>query len=192
LPLPTKFVVDRLCREGVEDGQARYWADLAGGSLTLAQDLAAMNIYEEKCQLAEQLSGLSHGTALELAAWLQERAKDYAESYLKQHKDHAQSMATREGQGRWLSMVAHIFTTALRMSAGADPNELPGAGDQAAVLETLARRFGTVGCAEAIRATSRAQGQLEANANPTLTFESLMLNYLGLASRRGHEALRSG
>lgn len=189
VPLPEGFVRGRLDEAGVDPSEGRYWADFTAGELGPALQLAQMGIYKTKCQLVEQLAGLTGRTVLEFAGNIAVWAKEYANAYLEAHPGRSQAQATRLGFDCIGQMITHAFRQALRASAGAK-----GAGflDQPALIESLAGSFGAWGCSQAIRATWRAQATLSRNVNPTLIFESLMLNYLDYARPGSPRAGRAG
>ena len=144
-----------------------------------ALQFADMGLYQTKCQLIEQLAALTPKTVLESAANIAAWAKDYASSYLKAHPGRSQAQATRLGYACILQMIAHAFHHALRISV--DPDQAWTCPDQPNTISSLAQRYDPWGCNQAIRATWRAQTTLTHNVNPTLIFESLMLDYLDYA-----------
>lgn len=182
--LPKDFVEGRLIKEGVTETQAVYWADFVGGRLGLAINLAKMGFYETKQQLTEKLARLGYPTVLESAEWLSEKARQYAQDYLKDHPNHSQAQVVRQGQGQLLELISHAFSLALRVSTG-NKSLYPENLEQGDLIEQIGHKFGSIGCAEAIRTTARAYGLLQANVNPTLIFESVMLNYLDYISGAG-------
>ena len=179
VPLPGDFVRRHLDKAGVEPVEAQYWADFTAGQLGSALQFSEMGLYQAKCQLIEQLAGLTAQTVLEYAASITAWAKGYAVSYLKAHPGRSQTQATRLGYECIGQMIAHAFHHALRISA--DPNQAWTCPDQTAAISSLARRYDPWACSQAIRATWRAQTTLAHNVNPTLIFEALMLNYLDYA-----------
>ena len=171
------LITDHLQRNNVDPVEAGYWADFSDGRLGPALQLARADLYRQKRELVDHLAALNHGSALLIAAWIVQQAKSYAQIYLKEHPQYSQTAASRQAHHFWLGVIIHALAQALRCLGG-----LPGALDQPAAIEQLAGRFGLAGCADAIGATVRAQAQLQANTNPALVFESLMLHYLDYGS----------
>ena len=137
-----------------------------------------MDIFKEKCELVEHLSRLNYETALTLAAWLVERAKKFGKSWQDKHPKDTTATADRHGYECWLEIICHVFYMALRGATGPDMG-LPIESEQADIVGRITRKYDAWGCAGAIRAIYRAQGQLEANVNPGLLFESLLLECIG-------------
>jgi len=63
--------------------------------------------------------------------------------------------------------------------------------DQRVLIEQIALKFGVSGCAEAVYVTHRASSELDANTNPSLLFESLLLQYLDCMSSSRYNATAS-
>jgi len=180
-PLPIGFVRQRLIDSGLADVQAEYWADFSQGQLGTALQLSRMALYDVKCQLVAKLAELDYSSLLVMAQWLVARAKDAAQAYLQEHPDASASQATRKGQFCLLQIAAHTFHQALRSTLGS-PLPARQCCDQPEPIRRIAEKLTPDGCAAAVRATCKAQRLLQANANPTLIFESLLLDYIDCAS----------
>ena len=180
--LGVNYVEQALSEKGVAEPERRYWANFSQGRLGLALRLSELEMFGPKCELIEQVAKLGYENVLTLAAWMVEQAKEFALRVVATQKDLAQSSAVRQGQKLLLEMLSHGFNRALNYSAGSETSE----SSQGEQIERLAETFGPLGCAEAIWATFRAQTKLEANVNPALLFESLMIEYLDCRSRLGH------
>jgi DNA polymerase III delta prime subunit len=181
VPLASDFVREKLIEAGVAEDEAQYWADFCGGRLGVGLRLARMELYERKCLIIKRLTELSYVVALELAGDLVDSAKDYAQKLLKENPGNSPSDAERQGQFHWLEILIHAFSLALGIISRPEGREMQF-NDQVESIEKLAARYGALGCSEAIRSTYRARGLFGANVNPTLIFESLMLEYLGYTS----------
>ena len=179
--LPENYVYSRLEQIGLDEVQAAYWADLCQGRLGAALLLAQMKIYPHKCRLVERFAQLDHRSVLTLAGELVELAKKYAQDYTETHRDLSQGDAERQGQMQWLDIIAHTYGAALKLAVTGSESPV-GRFDQCETLKRMAGEYGPLGCGEAIRATFRARALLQANVNPTLVFETLLLEYLGYAS----------
>lgn len=180
-PLPVDFVAAQLSKAGLNEIECRYWADFSQGRLGPALRLGQLELYQTKSELIEQLAGLNWATALTTAAWITEQAKGFSQRLLAVREDLAASSATRQGYRFFLEVLSHGFNQALRQGTLG-----PAAGvDQAEAIGRLAQMFGPAGCGEAIWAIFRAETMLEANVNPTLLFESLMLECLDCGFRLG-------
>jgi len=158
--------------------QTSYWADFSQGRLGLAMRLAKLELYDAKQKLIEQISQLSHNNALTLAGWIVEETKGYSQRVVAEQKDLTGSSATRQGFQLFLEMLSHTFQLALQNRTGPEV-------DQGTEIAQIAEAFGPLGCSEAIWLTFKSQTKLEANVNPTLLFESLMLQYIDCGSRLG-------
>jgi len=187
LPLPRAFVHERLVAAGVVEPAAGYWADFSVGQLGQALQFAQLDLYPTKCALIEELTRLSYGCALQLAAHITEYAKSFAKNYRKLHPDQSEGLAMRLGHAFSLQVLCHSFSLALRFAAGGGPAPL----DQPDCIEQIARKYGSFGCARAIGATSRAQRLLDANVNATLIFEWLMLLYITYACAGATSLIRA-
>jgi DNA polymerase III subunit delta' len=179
--LPQGFVWEKMIDAGVPPEEAQYWSDFSGGRLGVGLRLAGMEMYDRKCFIINKLSNLSYAGALELAAELVNLAKDYAQKLLKENPSLSPSDAERKGQFHWLEILIHAFSLALRTASGSMEFENQ-CSDQVDSITQIAAQYGALGCGEAIRATYSARRLFGANVNPTLIFESLMLDYLCYAS----------
>jgi DNA polymerase III subunit delta' len=207
-PLPYTFISEKLAAAGVPTEQVRYWADFCNGRLGPALELAQMNLYEKKCQLIEQLANLNYYSALDVAAWIVDQAKEFARSYQKQHKESPAedtkkpgpakkksgrsresgqplTSLTRLGQTYFLQMLSHAFSETLRFH-GQQEQEKPQSvnPESARQIAQIAQKYPPWACARAVRATARTEGLLQANVNPSLLFESLMIEYIDCAASR--------
>ncbi len=171
-PLGREFITGKLVEAGASAEAAGYWANFSGGRLGMALNLSGSVLGEVRSDLLSRLSAVDYDTALEMAGWLVDVGKKYGDS-LKDETEQSGAENTRDGQILLMEMMIHGFSLALREAAGVD---VSGAGERDSVSK-LAGRFGSYGASEAIRATARAQGQLYANVNATLLFESLLLEY---------------
>ncbi|MCK5271159.1 MAG: AAA family ATPase [Sedimentisphaerales bacterium] len=207
-PLPYTFISEKLTAAGVPAEQVRYWADFCNGRLGPALELAQMNLYEKKCQLIEQLANLNYYSALDVAAWIVDQAKEFARSYQKQRQEAPADNAkkpgpakkkggrsresgqpltspTRLGQTYFLQMLSHAFSETLRFH-GRQEQENPQSvnPESARQIAQIAQKYSPWACAKAVRATARTEGLLQANVNPSLLFESLMIAYMDCAALR--------
>ena len=214
-PLPYTFINEKLTAAGVPAEQVRYWADFCNGRLGPALELAQMNLYEKKCQLIEQLANLNYYSALDVAAWIVDQAKEFARSYQKQRQEPPDknikkpgpakkggrsresgqplTSPTRLGQTYFLQMLSYAFSEALRFHGRQEPEQaddgLPDNTETQSVspesvrqITQIAQKYSPWACARAVRATARTEGLLQANVNPSLLFESLMIEYLRVGS----------
>lgn len=186
--LPVAFIVQRLQEAGCDIGQGQYWSDFSEGRLGVALELASMGLYGQKCELVNRLAKLDYDSVLELAGWLVDQAKEYAESYLKINPGQSQSATVRRGQKFFLQMMAHTFHLAIRYLAGGGGMD-SGPADQAEEISRIARMFGLTGAGQAIRSTERAGRLFDQNVNVSLIFESLMLQYLN-CSKKAKKAVK--
>ncbi len=181
VPLTKEFVREKLIEAGVAGDEAHYWADFSGGRLGVGLRLARMEMYDRKCRIIKDLTELSYANALELAGELLDSAKDFAQKFLKENPGNSTSDAERQGQFHWLEILIHAFGQALHTASQPEGVEIPG-NEQIEFIKKIATRYGVLGCSEAIRSTFRARRLFGANVNPTLIFESLMLEYLDYTS----------
>ena len=207
-PLSYTFISEKLAAAGVPAEQVRYWADFCNGRLGPALELAQMNLYEKKCQLIEQLANLNYYSALDVAAWIVDQAKEFARSYQKQHKEppaedtkksgptkkkggrsresgQPLTSPTRLGQTYFLQMLSHAFSETLRFHGQQEQGKPQSVNPESArQIAQIAQKYPPWACARAVRATARTEGLLQANVNPSLLFESLMIEYVDCAALR--------
>ena len=201
-PLPYTYISEKLAAAGVPAEQVRYWADFCNGRLGPALELAQLNLYEKKCQLIEQLANLNYYSVLDVAAWIVDQAKEFARSYQKQQqappddnvkkpgpakkkggrsRESSQPLTspTRLGQTYFLQMLSHAFSETLRFH-GQQEQEKPQlvSPESDRQIAQIAQKYSPWACAKAVSATARTEGLLQANVNPSLLFESLMIEYL--------------
>ncbi|MCK4627837.1 MAG: AAA family ATPase [Sedimentisphaerales bacterium] len=205
-PLPYTFIHKRLTATGVPAEQVRYWADFCNGRLGPALELAQLNLYEKKCQLIRQLAGLNYYSALDVAAWIVDQAKEFARSYQKQRQEPSTddtkkpgptkkkggrsresgqplTSPTRLGQTYFLQMLSHAFSEALRFHGQQEQGKPQSVNPESArQIAQIAQKYSPWACAKAVRATAHTEGLLQANVNPSLLFESLMIEYLRVES----------
>ena len=179
-PLSYERVHEQLVQAGVSDEQGRFWADFSEGRLGVALELAQMSIYELKCELVMQLSQLSDQTALDISAWLLEKAKQIGKSYLSLHPEHSAGDATRLGQRYLLQMISHAFSQALRMRVQGPDQDVQGL-DQPMQIAGLAGIFAPESCGMVIREAYRTERLFQLNVNPALLFDSFMIKCLNYA-----------
>ncbi|MCK5269992.1 MAG: AAA family ATPase, partial [Sedimentisphaerales bacterium] len=193
-PLPYAFISEKLAAAGIPAEQVQYWADFCNGRLGPALELAQLNLYEKKCQLIEQLANLNYYSALDVAAWIVDQAKEFARSYQKQYKEppaedtkkpglakkkggrsresgQPLTSPTRLGQTYFLQMLSHAFSETLRFH-GQQEQEKPQSvnAESARQIAQIAQKYSPWACARAVRATARTEGLLQANVNPSLLF----------------------
>jgi len=103
------------------------------------------------------------------------------------------SSPTRLGQTYFLQMLSYAFSEVLRFhgckgqgQAGGglpDNTETQSARSESArQIAQIAQKYSPWACARAIRDTTRAEGLLQTNVNPSLLFESLMIEYIDCAT----------
>lgn len=201
--LDVSIVYDRLIESGLHRDEAEYWSGFCGGRLGLAIELGRLGLYNAKEELLEQLAGLEQKTALVFADWLVKQAKQYGTASKDEEfddsetagvdllddieiasedekSDDSEPASVRQIQNYFLQMIAYEFRSALRLAAARrDETPIAARADQKCLR--LADSFGVYGCSMAIRHTVTAERQLAANVNPSLLFESLMLNYTNSA-----------
>ena len=139
--------------------------------------MAKLDFYATKCLLVEQLAQLSRKTVLKFAEWLVEAGKAFSKNILKVSPELSASDTTRQGYVTLMEVITHSFVMALyyQVNSGRIDGENV---DQPGEIQQLATKTGPLACSRAIRGVSRAQKRLQANVNPTLIFESLLLEYL--------------
>jgi len=181
-PLPEVFIREKLAQANVPPEQSEYWADWSEGSLGLALQMSGLGVFPVLCEMISQLAALSYTTALTLGQWISQQSQDLAKTYQKANPQASDSSAGRTGHRLFLQPLSQIFRAAMRLATdGQIAFSLPAKESEA--LSKIAASYGDYGCSEAIRATLKAQQQLESNVNAALIFESLVLNYLDCALR---------
>ena len=173
-PLPNDFIYEELIGRGVPTEQGGFWADFCDGRLGVALELSKTNLYQKRLELLGQLGNLSYHSALDLAQWLVEQAKEWSQVYAKEHPETTPNEAMRRGQSYFLQMLAHTFSMTLRDSAVCTSET--SASDPA--ISRLAQKYSAWACSRAVRATNRTERLIQANVNPSLLFENLILEYM--------------
>jgi len=201
--LPTSFIESHLLTLGIENGEAKYWSDFCDGSLGGAIDQAGKQLYSIKNTLIEKLAQLSRTSVIEFAKWIIDQVKAESKKYQKEDKGLTASAATRAAYKSIIAIFSHTLKVAIRMQAVLQKGgfELSGESngiflalsqtDQRVLIEQIALKFGVSGCAEAVYVTHRASSELDANTNPSLLFESLLLQYLDCMSSSRYNATAS-
>jgi len=175
------FIYRHLQASGIPDEQSRYWADFCDGSLGVALELAKVEgFYAAACELMGKMAELSYESALDTAEWLTEKGKEFCESYLQQNPDNSASDAARLGYSCILKVISHSFAAALGYPAGRVP---VAEAENRGAIERLADEYDAYGCSQAINAANTAQSRLNANVNPALIFETLLLECIDYAAR---------
>ncbi len=186
--LDKAFILEKMSQSGVDTNQQNYWADFCQGQLGWGLSLIQLDLYETKCNILSQLVDLRAESVLDFAKWLVDQAKDFGKNYVDQKLGASASSANRQGMSLFLAIMAHGLNQALRLLAHQGA-QVELQFDQADVLDRLARKFGIYGCNEAIWAIHEAEKMLEANVNPTLLFEKLLLQCVECVRRSGEKGL---
>jgi len=173
-PLPNEFIYEELIGRDIPAEQGVFWSDFCDGRLGVALELAQTNLYQKRQELLGQLGGLSYHSALDLAQWLGEQAKEWAQSYIKKNPEGTAAKATRRGQGYFLQILSHTFSRALRDWVVCTSETTASE----ATISRIAQKYSPWACARAVRATNRAERLIQANVNPSLLFENLILEYM--------------
>ena len=134
-PLPRDFVSDRLIREGVEVGEARFWAAYTQGSLGESLRLAGGSLYAMKRELVDRLVAMDSGGA-DLAEWLTKQAEKLTNATVAEDRLLARSLAGRRVAALLLGLMAGVYRDVLSRSAGRDRPYIHA--DQADAIDRLA------------------------------------------------------
>ena len=171
--LDVGLVETKLIEMGIARQQAEFWADFAAGSLGQALNLAELDLYPVKTELYEKLGSIGYSSVIDLAEWMINTAKQYGKVYLETHPKHSSSDATRQGQLLIIRLMTYAFRCAMLYSV--DGKML--CNDQPGPIQELAAKFDNEKLSEMIRAGHTASMRLSSNVNPSLTFESLLIDY---------------
>ena len=174
-PLPTDFVTKRLSEDGGEPAGAGFWAHYADGSIGQGRRLAEMDLYAVKRELVERLAGLADVIDAELGEWLAGRAEALADSAVSADKQLARTLATRQGAGLLLGLIASIYQDALAVASGKSAPTIHA--DQAGEIERLAGNLagGAVLAAEIITQLARYEQLLWRNVNPKTVWDNVLI-----------------
>ena len=172
--LSLDFVSERLTAAGVAESEAAYWAEFTQGSLGAALGLSEMQLYDMACELTRRLAGLTAANVLDTAEWMVNAAKEYGKKVTEENKERSASAATRDGQHQILNMLIHALNRAMRSQV----NYVTDSYDTETAIGEHSLRFDLPALPDAVRATHEAHEKIDANVNPTLIFESLLLGYL--------------
>ena len=188
--LPPSFIASQLMPLTSEQSEASYWSDFCEGSLGSAIDHVNKQLYPIKNSLVEKLAQLDQTGVIALAKWIVDQAKAETKKYQKNDKALTASAATRTAYRSFIGILAHTFKIAIRSHAVMQRGDLDTSGeaqgiflplsqgDQWVLIDQIALKFGISGCAKAVYITHQISSELDANTNPSLLFESLLLQYL--------------
>lgn len=172
-PLPEAFVVEKLRTAGVAEPEARFWAAYTGGSAGVALRLAAQGLYAMKCELVDRLAALTQSVDPELGEWLARQADTLAEAVTREDKQLAASLATRQGTGTLLGLIAGIYRDAMALAAGAEQGLVHD--DQRGQIERVAAALGLDRTVEIVDQLARFEQLVWRNVNPKVVWDNVVI-----------------
>ncbi len=174
--LPNEFVLAQLQSRNIPNEQALFWTHFCNGRLGIALTLAQLDFFDQMQALLNALASLGYRNMLDVAQLMVDSAKHFSQEYLKHNSKHSASDATRMGYQLFIQLYCWAFQMAIYSHSGWNSAEMPS-GKPIAVL---ARKYDPLMCARAIQISARTESALTTNANPSLLFESLLLDYIEL------------
>ncbi len=171
--LNTNMIKSKLVEQDVEANEAEFWAEFSAGSLGQALNLAKMDIYHVKKELYEKIAKISYPSVIDFSEWLVSTAKQYGKTYIEHNPKHSSSDAARQGQLLMIGLMTYAFRAAMLYSI--DGRTV--CPDQAGSIIEISTKFDNETLSEMIRISHNACQRLASNVNPSLTFESLLLDY---------------
>ena len=171
--LDSDLIKSKLIDIDIEPQQAEFWAEFSSGSLGQALSLANMDLYPVKIELYEKIGKISYASVIDLAEWMISTAKQYGKTYIEHFPKHSTSDAARQGQLLIIRLMTYAFRAAMLYSL--DGRMI--CPDQSGPIQDLATRFDNETLSEMIRTSHNACQRLASNVNPSLTFESLLIDY---------------
>ncbi len=177
-PLGTGFVTDRLIAEGVDPGEAAFWASYTEGAVGRAMKLAAEGMYETKRDVIARLAGLAPAGDSKLAEHLAGLADKRATAAVTEAKKQdgaelSKLLASRRAGGTMLELIASAYRDALTLATGADRPLVHE--DQHREVQALAQRFDPVELANILEALSRCEQLLWRNVNPKTVWDNAVI-----------------
>ncbi len=171
--LSQDLIKGRLEQEGVSSQESAFWADFCEGRLGQALGLSKMGLYQVKQELFDKMAAIDYGSVVDIAGRIVEIAKEYGKVYVDKNPNHSSSDAVRQGQEFVLQVITQLFRSAMLYGATGDLTCM----EQSRPVEELANRFAPERLSEMISQVDTARRHLSANVNPSLTFESLLIDY---------------
>jgi DNA polymerase-3 subunit delta' len=176
--IPEGRITEALAKNGLGDEAAAYFARLAGGSLGRAVqwarvELDGAGLYRTKKQLVDCVVECRYGRCLELADYLERKAKQIAAAWTRLEAETSTADIDRRARKTLLEMLLSLLRDAMRYGFE-EPGSLVNS-DQADRVKSLAGRFGTSALALDVERVCRAMRWIELNVNGRLVFEHLLL-----------------
>lgn len=173
-PLPRAMVAERLTAEGVEEGEARFWAAWTDGSLGRSLRSAGGPLYELKREIIDRLAGLIGDVDAELGEWLAKQADGLADRRVNEDKLLSKTVATRDCASLLLAVTASAYRDAMVLTADGDEAELINA-DQAGAIRQIASAMGVADCAEVVSQIGRYEELLWRNVNAKVMWDNVVV-----------------
>lgn len=172
-PLPADFVIDRLIGEGVAPEQARFWASYTERSVGRALRLAKAGLYETKRELVDRLAALTDKADPQLGDWLVGQAEALAAAAVAEDKKLARTLATRQGAGLLLGLLASVYQDATARAGGSDRS--PIHADQSDRICGIADALGAVVAADIVTQLTRCEQLLWRNVNAKTLWDNVVI-----------------
>ena len=172
--LPLDFTAEFLVENGISRPEAEYWASFCEGSLGKALQLAQMELYSVKQELCGKIVRLDYSGVVDIAGWICDFAKEFGKKYTDRKPEHSSSDAVRQGQEFVLSVMRWFFHSAMLYGVF---GSLDINNDDLPLISAMAEKFPPEVLSEMIGQIDSASSRLAANVNPSLTFESLLIDY---------------
>jgi len=172
-PLPVEFVARKLVEGGVASAEARFWSEYTQGSLGRSQRLAAAGLYKTKCELLQRLAELTESVDADLGDWLNRQAELLADATTVTDKQLARSLATRQGTGLLLGLLASVYKDAMVSSAGWHTPLVHA--DQADKIGRIADAFTAEVAADVVMQLARYEQLLWRNVNPKTVWDNVVI-----------------
>ncbi len=172
-PLPAEMIRSKLLDSGVNAEEALFWSEFCEGRLGAALTYAELGIYQSKQELYGKLSTMSHSSVLETGQWIIDFSKEYGKRYIEKRPNNSSSDGVRQGQELALQLMMYALGRAMNYQVRGKTDVL----SVEAVVESLSLRYRAEQLSEMINDICVARDRLGSNVNPSLTFESLLIDY---------------
>jgi hypothetical protein len=186
--LDEQFVRQQLLAAGVEEAPAGFYAALSQGSIGLALQAHADEMYAAKRPLVEALAALTPATEMAFSEALRKQVERLSKLYIQRDNRQAQAgmelmdkkekpkelaatVASRRAGQAILVLLSEVFRDALAIVCG--HQRLLVNADQAECIAALAKRFSPDDLSEVLTQLGRYEDLLWRNASPKILWDNV-------------------
>ena len=186
-PLPRQFVRERLVADGMDAGEADFWAAFTDGSLGRSAKLSEQGMYPIKQDLLDRLANLPTTSKAELADHLVKTTDKLALEAIAEAKEAdgaslAKTLASRRAAGAMLELIASAFRDAMTLATAAERPLVHT--DQPEPAKALAGRLTPTEIAEVIEQLAEYERLLWRNVSPKTVWDNVVITCASAAPLR--------